>query len=260
MLNSVRARIVFVVVMSVLIFCSWKFNISRYEGMLIVLAVLSYLLLIAYGSYFIQSNFFIKALSHGSKEHKAIAITFDDGPMKDFTPRLLDLLKAENVPAAFFLIGKNIAGNEALVKRMVDEGHVIGNHSYSHTYWFSLNSGNNMLRDLQLCDEEIIRVTGKKPKFFRPPYGVTNPMVKSAVEKGNYDCIGWSIRTYDTNAKSAAQLLQKSLKKLSNGDIVLFHDWGQFTIGILSAFIKEAQARGFEIVRVDDLLNTKAYY
>lgn len=85
-------------------------------------------------------------------------------------------------------------------------------------------------------------------------------MVKKAVEKGNYDCIGWSIRTYDTNAKSAEQLLQKSLKNLGNGDIILFHDWGKFTIGILSVFIKEVRARGFEIVGVDELLKTKAYY
>ncbi len=250
----------FSIVLTILIFCSWKFNVSRYEGMLIAFAIISYLVLIMYGSYFIQANFFVKALSRGSKERKAIAITFDDGPVKDFTLRLLDLLKTENTPAAFFLIGKNIQGNEEMVKRMVDEGHVIGNHSYSHTFWFSLNSGKSMLRDLQQCDDEILRVTGKKPKFFRPPYGVTNPMVKTAVEKGNYDCIGWSIRTYDTNAKSAEQLLQKSLKNLSNGDIILFHDWGQFTIGILSAFINEVRARGFEIVRVDELLETKAYY
>ena len=114
MLNSVRARIVFVVVMSVLIFFGWKFNISRHEGRLIAIVVISYLVLIMYGSYFIQSNFFIKALSHGSKDRKAIAITFDDGPMVDFTPRLLDLLKAENFPAAFFLIGKNFSWKEAL--------------------------------------------------------------------------------------------------------------------------------------------------
>jgi len=257
MLNARNSRIIFVLLLFLPLLTHWHVNALFFYYFILVL---SYSLLLFYGSYFIQSDFFLRSFWKGDTKRKAIAITFDDGPLNDFTPLLLDLLKAENVPAAFFLIGKNIVGNELLVKRMVDEGHVVGNHSYSHTYWFSLNSGNNMLHDLQQCDEEIIRVTGKRPKFFRPPYGVTNPMVKRAVEKGNYDCIGWSIRTYDTNAKSAEQLLQKSLKTLSNGDIVLFHDWGQFTIGILSDFIKQAQARGFEIVRVDDLLNTKAYY
>jgi peptidoglycan/xylan/chitin deacetylase (PgdA/CDA1 family) len=222
--------------------------------------ILVYVSVLVYGSYFIQSDFFLRSLWKGSKERKAIAITFDDGPMKDFTPRLLDLLKSEKVPAAFFLIGKNIAGNEAEVKRMVNEGHVIGNHSYSHTFWFSLNKSDVMFSDMKKCDEEILRATGKKPRFFRPPYGVINPMVKKAIEKGNYDCIGWSIRTYDTKAKNAELLLQKSLKNLSNGDIILFHDWGKFTIGILSDFITEVRARGFEIVGLDELLKTKAYY
>ncbi len=257
MLNARNTRIVFLVLLLLTLLLDWKYGVPL---CIYLLLLLGYLLLLFYGSYFIQSDFFLRSLWKGSKNRKAIAITFDDGPVKDFTPRLLDLLKCENIPAAFFLIGKSIEGNEALVKRMVDEGHVIGNHSYSHTYWFSLNKSETMFSDMKKCDDEIFRVTGKRPKFFRPPYGVINPMVKNAIEKGSYACIGWSIRTYDTNAKSAEQLLQKSLKNLSNGDIVLFHDWGQFTIGILSAFIKEAQAHGFEIIRVDELLNTKAYY
>ena len=256
-MNARNTRIFFLVLLSVTLLLDLKYRVPLPVYLLLVLF---YLLVLVYGSYFIQSDFFIRSLWKGNAERKAIAITFDDGPVKEFTPRLLDLLKAENIPAAFFLIGKNIEGNEALVKRMHDEGHLTGNHSYSHTYWFSLNSSKTMLDDMKKCDNAILRVTGKKPKFFRPPYGVINPMVKEAIVLGNYDCIGWSIRTYDTNAKSAEQLLQKSLKNLSNGDIVLFHDWGQFTIGILHDFIKEVRARGFEIVSVDTLLNTKAYY
>ena len=257
MSKSQLTRILFIAALVITALLDWKCEVPI---CIYLLLLLFYLLLLAYGSYFIQSDFFLRSLWIGSEERKAISITFDDGPMKEFTPRLLDLLKSENISASFFLIGKNIAGNEGLVKRMIDEGHVIGNHSYSHTYWFSLNNSTNMLNDLKKCDDEIIRVTGKRPKFFRPPYGVINPMVKKAIEKGNYDCIGWSIRTYDTNAKSVEALLQKSLKNLSNGDIILFHDWGQHTIGILSAFIKEVRARGFEIVGVDELLKTKAYY
>ena len=257
MLNARYTRLIFVLMLAVPLLTSWGVNSLIVYYLLVIFAYLSVLV---YGSYFIQSDFFLRSLWKGSRDRKAIAITFDDGPMKEFTPLLLDLLKSEKVPAAFFLIGKNIEGNEVVVKRMVDEGHVIGNHSYSHTYWFSLNKSEAMYNDMKKCDEEILRATGKKPKFFRPPYGVINPMVKKAIEKGNYDCIGWSIRTYDTNAKSAELLLQKSLKNLDNGDIILFHDWGKFTIGILSEFIKEVRARGFEIVGVDELLKTKAYY
>ncbi|HLP51651.1 MAG TPA: polysaccharide deacetylase family protein [Chitinophagales bacterium] len=243
--------------MLLLVFLDWRYNLPWWIYPLLLLA---YLLVLFYGSYFIQSGFFIKALYKGSPNRKAIAITFDDGPMQEFTPRLLDLLKAENVPAAFFLIGKNITGNQPLVKRMVNEGHVVGNHSYSHTYWFSLNNAATIQKDLKQCDDEIIKAIGKKPRFFRPPYGVTNPMVAKATIHGGYQCIGWSIRTYDTNATNAPALLQKALKNLSNGDIILFHDWGQHTIGILSDFIKEARSRGFQIIGLDELLGEKAYY
>lgn len=257
MLNARNTRLIFVILLAVPLLTNWNVKaLALYYSLLL----LCYSLLLFYGSYFIQSDFFLRSLWKGDKERKAIALTFDDGPMKDFTPRLLDLLNSENIRASFFLIGKNIAGNEALVKRMIDEGHVIGNHSYSHTYWFSLNNSANMLSDLKKCDDEIIRVTGKKPKFFRPPYGVINPMVKKAIEKGNYHCIGWSIRTYDTNANKAEALLKRAVKNLSNGDVVLFHDWGQHTIGILPAFIKEVRARGFEIIGIDELLKSKAYY
>jgi len=257
MLNARNARILFVLLLFFPLLTRWQVNTL---AIFYPLLVLCYLLVLFYGSYFIQSDFFVRSLWKGSKDRKAIAITFDDGPMKDFTPKVLDILKENNAPAAFVLIGKNIEGNGGLVRRMLYEGHLIGNHSYSHSYWFSLNSSKNIYWDLKHCDEEIFRETRKWVKFFRPPYGVINPMVKAAIEKGNYHCIGWSVRTYDTVAKSREQLLAKSLKNLKNGDIILFHDWGQYTIGILSDFIKEARARGFEIVRADKLLKTQAYY
>ena len=257
MLNAVTTRILFCALLVLAFLLDWKYDLPFW---IYPALVLPYLSVLFYGSYFIQSDFFLKSLCRGDNERKVISITFDDGPMKDFTPRLLDLLKRESIPAAFFLIGKNIKGNEPIVKRMMEEGHVIGNHSYSHTFWFSLNKSENMFNDMKKCDQEIVRVIGKQPRFFRPPYGVINPMVKGAIKKGNYDCIGWSIRTYDTTAKSAEQVLKKSLKNLSNGDIILFHDWGHFTIGILSDLLKEVRARGFEIVGLDELLKAKPYY
>jgi peptidoglycan-N-acetylglucosamine deacetylase len=257
MLNVFRTRIIFITLLIATILLDLKYEVPFWVYPLLVIAYLS---ILAYGSYFIQSDFFIRSLWKGSKERKAIAITFDDGPMSAFTPQVLDTLKLHQIPAAFFVIGKNIQGNEEVLKRIDTEGHLIGNHSFSHNYWFSLNSSKTILQDLKHCDEEIIRVTGKRPKFFRPPYGVINPMVSKAIQKGNYHSIGWSIRTYDTSAKTREGLLTKSLKNLSNGDIILFHDWGQHTIGILSDFIAEVRAQGFEIVRLDDLLGAKAYY
>jgi peptidoglycan/xylan/chitin deacetylase (PgdA/CDA1 family) len=180
--------------------------------------------------------------------------------MRNFTPQVLDILKAENVPAAFFLIGKNIQGNEDLVKRLVNEGHVIGNHSFEHGFWFSLQNKKKMAEDARKFERAICSLTGYLPKLYRPPYGVTNPMVAAMIKERGYHSIGWSVRTYDTKATSAQALLKKSLKNLSNGDVVLFHDWAPYTIGILSDFIHQSRKKGFEFVRVDELFNVEAYY
>ncbi len=250
------ARAAFLLMLLGLLYIDFAGHVSWYWYALLLA---TYIVTLVYGSYFIQSQFFLKTLWQGNRAKKTIAISFDDGPMVEFTPILLDILKVENARATFFLIGKNIQGNELLVQRMANEGHTIANHSFSHTYWFSLNNSKTIYNDLIKCDQEIERVTGKKPKLFRPPYGVTNPMVAKAAAKGNYHCIGWSIRTYDTASKNAEVLLKKSLKNLEGGDIILFHDWGAHTIGIISEFITEARKRGFSLVTVDELLNINAY-
>lgn len=257
MYKHTPTRLFFLFILLLMFLADLKYEIPWYTYLA---AVVIYLFAAFLGSYFIQFNYFLHSYCQGSRDKKEIAITFDDGPFINFTPQVLDILNRENVPAAFFLIGKNIPGNEVLVKRMVAEGHLIGNHSYHHGFWFSLQNKNAMNEDLQLCDEEIRKATGLQPQLFRPPYGVTNPDIAIVIQQRNYHSIGWSIRTYDTGAKSAEALLKKSLKSLSNGDVVLFHDWAPYTIGILSDFIKEARARGFKIVRIDELFGIKAYY
>ncbi|MFN8323941.1 MAG: polysaccharide deacetylase family protein [Chitinophagales bacterium] len=257
MYKHTTIRLFFLFILLLLFLVDWRYELPWYTYLAVVVI---YLLAAFFGSYFIQFNYFLHSYCHGSRNKKEIAITFDDGPFSNFTPQVLDILNREKVPVAFFLIGKNISGNEAVVNRMVAEGHLIGNHSYRHGFWFSLQNIKAMNEDLQLCDEEIKKVTGLQPQLFRPPYGVTNPGIAKVIQQRNYHSIGWSIRTYDTGAKSAEALLNKSLKNLSSGDVVLFHDWGPYTIGILSDFIKQAHALGFKIVRIDELFGIKAYH
>lgn len=225
-----------------------------------VALVLFYLLINVYGSYFIQANYFIDQFHHGNRNNKKIALTFDDGPQPGFTSQVLDILKEKKVPALFFLIGHNIAGNETDLVRMDAEGHIVGNHSYSHNYWFSLKKSRNMLSDLRICDQKIAAVILKKPQLFRPPYGVTNPMVAKAIRLGNYTGIGWSLRSYDTTAKDAALLLNKILTNVKNGDVILLHEWGKHTVAVLPDLIDKSRKLGFEFVRADELLGVEAYY
>jgi len=249
-------KLLFTLLLVVLIGLHYQYGIPWYSY---VILLLLFGLTLFPGVYFIQLNYFTQSLSKGPSNKKQIAITFDDGPMAEFTPKVLDILKTEGVRATFFLVGKNIAGNEAIVKRLISEGHTIGNHSFEHGFWFSMQSKGKMIADAGKCDEAIEQVTGLQPKLFRPPYGVTNPMVAEVIKQKGYTSIGWSLRTYDTNAVSGEALLSKALKNLQSGDIVLLHDWPPFTIGILSDFIKEAKRRGFELVTVDELLQIPAY-
>ena len=256
MLNNRNIQILFSLILLALLFVDLKvgFSFIRY-----LIFIVTYLAFNVYGSCNIRANYFLDSVCRGNIQIKTIAITFDDGPSAMHTQEVLNILKNQKAPAAFFVIGKNITGNEALLKQMDNEGHIIGNHSYSHNFWFSMKSADNMLLDIEKCNAKIKQAIGKCPQLFRPPYGVTNPMVAKAVKKGAYTSIGWSLRTFDTIAKNKEKLLQKTLNILSSGDVVLFHDWGQHTASVLNDFIVAARLKGFEIVRIDQLLEVKAY-
>lgn len=211
------------------------------------------------GSYFIQLNFFVKAHCKGVETDKAVALTFDDGPDATFTPMLLDVLKKHKAKATFFLIGKNIAGNEGLVQRMVDEGHTVGNHSYNHAFWFDLYPAKRVLEELKQTDETIKKVIGKKPLLFRPPYGVTNPPIAKAVKRGSYEVIGWNVRSLDTMVKTEVELAQRVLPKCEKGNIFLFHDTSETTVKVIDQFLEKLTKDGLRAMTVDELLDIKAY-
>jgi peptidoglycan/xylan/chitin deacetylase (PgdA/CDA1 family) len=207
----------------------------------------------------VDSNFYFNVVCSGKTTEKQIAISFDDGPAREYTPHILQILKEENVPAAFFCIGKRVAQNEFLLKQVHAAGHIIGNHSYSHATWFDLFSADRMYQDLKATDAIIHKVIGHRPKLFRPPYGVTNPNLKKAVIKGNYIPIGWSIRSLDTVITDHQRLLLKVTKALKPGAVILFHDTGKAIQSVLPAFIELAREEGFEFVRLDKLLKLEPY-
>ena len=111
------------------------------------------------------------------------------------TPKVLQVLKEYQVTACFFCIGHKVKGNEAILQKMVAEGHLIGNHSHTHSGLFPLYGLSKMKKDLQTCQCELERVTSQPVSLFRPPFGVTNPTIAKAVRQLGYTSIGWSIRT-----------------------------------------------------------------
>ena len=256
MLNFRNTNIFFGALLIVLIGIHIKYGLPVY---IYPLLFIPYSLVVFYGCYYVGSNFFIKVFCSATTDQKEIAISFDDGPATNYTTEILQLLKQDNIKATFFCIGNRIAGNETILKQIKEEGHVIGNHSYSHHFWFDMFSSKKMLDDLKMMDHEMERVTGMRPKLFRPPYGVTNPNLKKAIIKGGYTPVGWSVRSMDTVIKDEKKLLGKIIASLKPGAIFLFHDTQKTTLNVLPEFIQEVKNSGYDIVPLDKLLHLKPY-
>jgi peptidoglycan/xylan/chitin deacetylase (PgdA/CDA1 family) len=251
MLNFRNVNILFIGLLIAGIACGISFWLYVVLGFL-------YSLILFYGCYYIGSNFFLPVICSANTTEKVIAISFDDGP-HEYTPKILQILQDNDVKAAFFCIGNRISGNEVILQQIHTDEHIIGNHSFSHHFWFDMFGSKKMLAEMQLMDSEVKSVTGKTPTLFRPPYGVINPNLKKAIIKGNYTPIGWNVRSMDTVIKDESKLLNKIIAQIKPGAVFLFHDTSLATIAILPAFIKQVKANGYRIVRLDQMLNIQAY-
>lgn len=216
-----------------------------------------YILTLIFGSGLIQLNYFVNSINKGSD--KGISFTFDDGPDPDITPEILDILAKENIKATFFVIGHQTEANRALLLRIHNEGHTIGNHSFSHTKKLTTASTKLLKEDLLKCSKSIQDIINQKPLFFRPPFGVTNPRYNRAIMALNLKSIGWSIRSLDTKTDNAEKLYNSLIKKISKGSIMLFHDTQKVTIEVLPQIIKHCKDNGINIVPLPELINEKEY-
>jgi peptidoglycan-N-acetylglucosamine deacetylase len=256
MLNFRNTNIFFVILLFILIGIHIKYGLPFYFYFLLLFV---YSLIIFYGCIHIGAGFFIKVICSANTNKKEIAISFDDGPAVGHTTEILNLLQKENVQATFFCIGNRIPGNEQIVEQVNAAGHIIGNHSYSHHFWFDLFSSKKMLDDMKQMDRALEKIIGRKPALFRPPYGVTNPNLKKAIINGGYTPVGWSVRSMDTVAKDEKKLLSKVIDGIKPGAVFLFHDTCKITLNVLPLFIEEVKKREYHIVPLDKLLHLKPY-
>lgn len=218
-----------------------------------------YTLVLVIGSYRVDSQFYMRVLCDGQTGKNLMALSFDDGPHPEHTAAILDILKVKQVPAAFFCIGKNIPGQEALLQRMVAEGHLVGNHSYGHQALFDLYPAARMEQDLQQMNALVESVVQLRPRLFRPPYGVTNPNLATAVRKTGMTPVGWNIRSLDTVAKDGPALLDRIRRRFRKDGIILLHDTMAITRQILPELIDTARREGYEFVRPDLIINVQPY-
>ena len=223
-----------------------------------MLLIATFVFIQLYGALYMSSGFFLHAICFGKKESNSIALTFDDGPVSGQTEKVLDILRTHQLEACFFCIGDRVSKYPVLIKRLQEEGHIIGNHSYFHHWNFDLLAPLKMREELERTDEAISKVLGVRPNYFRPPYGVTNSNLAVAAGK-DYRIVGWSVRSFDTVIKDPVKLLKRVTRRLKGGDIVLFHDHSETMHEILPDFIKHVESIGLKIVRLDKLINESPY-
>lgn len=256
MMTFRNSNIIFLVLMATLVLVDINYDISF---LFYVALIIIYSLILFYGSAYVDSDFYLKVVCAGNTNEKEISISFDDGPVEEYTVPILATLKEHGVKATFFCIGKRAEADKGLFRNVYDEGHIIGNHSYSHSPVFDLYGAKKMTNDLQQMNEVARQVLGKELKWFRPPYGVTNPNVKRAVINGGFVAIGWNIRSLDTTVDDKDKLLRKVMKEVKPGAIILFHDTCKSTSDMLGEFIEKVKASGYKIVPMDKLLNLTPY-
>ena len=181
---------------------------------------------------------------------KQVALTFDDGPHADFTPMLLDGLKERGVKVTFFLMGENIEGKEEIVRRMEEEGHLIGSHSYKHQQMTKLQEG-TVLDSIEKNSRLIASITGKYPLYLRPPYGDWNETLENDV---NMTTVFWTVDSLDWKYQNAAKTVRKVLKDTEDGDIILMHDIFRTSVEAALEVIDTLEKEGYTFVTVDELL------
>ncbi|MER8234295.1 polysaccharide deacetylase family protein [Streptomyces sp. NPDC101490] len=184
---------------------------------------------------------------------KCIALTFDAGPGKD-TPRLLDVLKEEKVPATFFLLGsKHVDRYPKVVKRIADEGHEVANHTWTHRILTDLDAS-EIREELSRTQDAVEKITGRKPTLMRPPQGRTDDTVSEVSKELGLAQILWSITAKDYSTNDSALIRQRVLEQAHGDGIILLHDIYDGTVPAVPSIIDELKRRGFTFVTVSELL------
>ena len=189
-----------------------------------------------------------------SDEVKPVAaLTFDDGPNASSTPILLDGLKERKVRATFFLIGENVEKdeNEKIVKRMYEEGHLIGNHTYTHCNLSKLETG-EAKKELEQTDTVIEKITGKQPVFARAPYG---ELPVDSEQDLSRIYIGWTVDPLDWMTEDVSRITQSVLEKVEPGDIILLHDSYLSSVQAALRIVDALQGKGYEFITVDQMIS-----
>jgi peptidoglycan/xylan/chitin deacetylase (PgdA/CDA1 family) len=208
------------------------------------------------------STFFRPVVIRGPVEGKRVSLTFDDGPSEQFTVQVLDILRELQVPATFFVCGRNVEEHPELLKRIVAEGHEVGNHTYSHLFVY-FKSRRRMAEEIDRTQAIIENVVGYRPKIFRPPYGARwFGLVPVLLARGMH-LILWSATGYDWK-NDVPGIVGAALGEIKPGAVILLHDGRETrppaeidrskTVSALPAIISSVRERGYTFVPLREFL------
>ncbi|HEX5051523.1 MAG TPA: polysaccharide deacetylase family protein [Planctomycetota bacterium] len=210
-----------------------------------------------------RTQWLVPTVFEGPPEGNRLALTFDDGPDAVFTPQVLDLLRAHGAHATFFMVGARVEAHPELARRVCDEGHQIGSHSFHHGSGFHFLSPRRMADEIQRGIDSIERVTGMQPTAFRPPMGLRVPGLRKALARlrTRVTCVTWTRRALDTTGRPAQSLVARLDPYLVPGAILCLHDGRGFggsmdrsaTIEALGVLLPRITTLGLRCVRLDEL-------
>lgn len=193
-------------------------------------------------------------LTTGSSGKRHISMTFDDGPHPSLTPRLLDMLKQRNIVATFYVIGVMVRSYPDILRRIVDEGHEIGNHSYRHPNLANL-SNSRLFEEIDRTSDAVDRVVKATPTTMRPPYGALTRRQRNLLHSSReMPTVLWSVDPSDWRRPGSSVVRDRILRGAHNGAIVLAHDIHRATIDAMPATLDRLISRGYEFKTVSDLV------
>lgn len=204
-------------------------------------------------SYLLDKDAELYKAYYEKKNRKVVALTFDDGPNPATTNQALDTLSKYGIKATFFVLGKNVSGNEEILKRMKADGHVIGNHSWSHPVLskLSLDEAKKQITD---TEDALTKVLGSSSKLMRPPYGAITDDIRNSLD---LSFIMWDVDSLDWKSKNEAAILTEIQREVKNGSIILMHDIHAETVNALPKVIDYLKGQGYDFVTIPDLLDTR---
>jgi 2,3-diketo-5-methylthio-1-phosphopentane phosphatase len=215
-----------------------------------------------YATAAVRSQWLGKTDWRGRTDTASVALTFDDGPSED-TERILDVLRAYDLKATFFMLGRQVELFPELARRVVADGHEIGNHSYSHPIYLFRSHGATRLQ-IERAQKIITDVTGTQPRLARPPCGVRTPAYFAAARRLGLRTVQWDVAGFDWKARTSAEIAESVLRDASPGSIILLHDADSAlkrdrsaTVAALPIIIEGLQARGLKIVPLTQLLEPR---